>query len=305
MTINIWSQPLIDNLDLGNSVININYQKKNARLAAVMSAVLPGAGSIYANPKRWVGYVFPLIEGAMIYGYLSFKQNGKDQEKAYERYVNQETIKLYDPNTQELIYEGPRYNRDFQNKVQKFVAEVNPHDMYDLTVGNRPGFYRLDEKNTQHFYEDVGKYEKYVFGWADWYEKYAYAGSGLMHDGSDVVADNYLDPLIQWSTSASDPEHKILGFEIVNPNYSSGDYSASAMRAKYIQMRFDAEDKYTEADLFLYGMLLNRVVSAIDASFAVKKYNRNYITQSNFQFNYYATTKNDRFTPMVSFTQRF
>lgn len=305
MTINIWAQPLIDNLELENSVININYQKKSARLAAVMSAVLPGAGSIYANPKRWVGYIFPILEGAMIYGYVSYRQDGKDQERAYERYVNQETIKLYDPNSHELIYEGPRYNRDFQNKVQKFVAEVNPHDMYDLSEVGKPGFYRLDETNSQHFYEDVGKYEKYVYGWADWYEKYAYSGSGEMLDENGNITDSYLDPVIQWSTNANDPEHKILGYDIVNPNYLNGNHPASAMRAKYIQMRFDAEDKYSEADLFLYGMLLNRVVSAIDASFAVKKYNRNYITQSNFQFNYYATAKNDRFTPMVSFTQRF
>lgn len=302
ISLGIMAQPLIDNLELDNSVIQVNYQKKSARLAAAMSVVLPGAGSVYVNPKRWVGYIFPILEGAMIYGYVSYRQDAKDQEKAYERYVNQETIQILDPQTQAVIYEGPRYNREFQKVVQEFISDVNPHDIYDC-FSDKSGFYRLDEKNTQHFYEDVAKYDKYVFGWADWYERYAYSGSGSMNSPT-----NYVEPVVQWSTTASDPQHKVLGYHVVNPNYGDGttfDPAISAMRAKYIQMRFDAEDKYSEADLFLYGMLLNRLVSAVDASLAVKRYNQDYISQSNFKINYYATAKNDRFTPMLSFTQRF
>lgn len=298
LTINIFAQPLIDDLELENSVIQVNYQKKSAKIAVMMSSILPGAGSVYVNPKRWVGYIFPIIEGALIYSYISYRQDATDQERAYEKYVNGENITLTDPVTGTVIYEGPRYNREFQNMVQSFVAGINSTDIYDVDGQN--GYYRLDAQNTQHFFEDVGKYKKYIYGWVDWYEKYAYAGEGTLVAG-------YVDPVINWSTNSEDFNHIILGYDIINPNYTEDQYDGfnTPTRAKYIQMRRDAQDKYDSATFFLYGMVLNRVVSAIDAGLAVKKYNKNYISQSDFQFNYAATTKNDRFTPMVFLTKRF
>ena len=297
MGINIVAQPLIDDLELDNSVIQVNHQKKSTRLAITMSAILPGAGSMYVNPKRWVGYIFPIIEGALLYGYISYRQDASDQERAYEKYVNSEIITLIDPNSGAVIYEGTRYNRDFQNLVQEYVAGVNTADIYDLGAN---GLFRLDETNSQHFYEDVGKYKKYIFGWVDWYEKYAYSGQGSLDAG-------YTAPLINWSSDADDANHTILNYNITNENYENDQYQGlnTPMRAKYIQMRRDAQDKYDSSSYFLYGMLLNRVVSAVDAGLAVKKYNENYISQNNFQFNYAATTKNNRFTPMVFLTQRF
>jgi hypothetical protein len=298
LTINIFAQPLIEDLEIENSVIQVNYQKKSAKLAVLMSAILPGAGSVYVNPNRWVGYIFPIIEGALIYSYFSYRKDATDQERAYEKYVNGENITVTDPVSGAVIYEGPRYNRDFQNMVQGFVADINTADIYD--VDGKNGYYRLDEDNTQHFFEDVGKYKKYIYGWVDWYEKYAYNGTGSLADG-------YIDPLINWSTSSDDFNHVILGYDITNPNFTTDSYNGfnTESRAKYIQMRRDAQEKYDTATLFLYGMVLNRVVSAVDAGLAVQKYNKNYISQSNFQFNYAATTKNDRFTPMVFLTQRF
>lgn len=303
LAINIFAQPLIEDLEIENDLIQVNYQKKSAKLAVAMSAVLPGAGSIFVNPKRWVGYIFPIIEGALIYSYISYRQDATDQERAYEKFVNGEDITVTDPNGN-VIYEGPRYNRDFQNMVQAFVSDVNSADIYDVNGQN--GYYRLDEKNTQHFYEDAGKYKKYIYGWVDWYEKYAYNG-GEDPENPVSLMDGYTDPIINWSTSSDDFNHIILGYQITNDNYSEDSYNGlnTTMRAQYIQMRRDAQEKYDSASLFLYGMVLNRVVSAIDAGLAVKKYNKNYISQSDFQFNYAATTKNDRFTPMVFFTQRF
>lgn len=297
LSFNIFAQPLIDDLELENSVIQVNYQKKSSRIAVMMSAVLPGAGSVYVNPKRWVGYIFPIIEGALIYSYITTSQDATDQERAYENFVNGDNIILKDKVSGAVIYEGPRYNRDFQNIVQAYVSNVSTSDIYDVNGQN--GFYRLDAKNTQHFYEDVGKYKKYIYGWADWYEQYAYNGQGSLTEG-------YIDPVINWSTN--DPtNHIILGYIATNPNSSDDPYNSNntPMRAKYIQMRRDAQSKYDSSAYFLYGMLLNRVVSAVDAGLAVKRYNKNYISQNDFEFNYAATSKNERFTPMVFFTQRF
>ncbi len=297
LSLNIFAQPLIDDLELENNVIQVNYQKKSTKLAITMSAILPGAGSIYVNPSRWVGYIFPIIEGALIYGYVSARQDAIDQERAYEKYVNGENISLYDPVSGQEIYSGPRYNRQFQSIVESYVSDLNTADIYDLGVN---GFYRLDQQNTQHFYEDVGKYNKYIYGWADWYERYAYNGQGNLNEGA-------VKPIVLWNTDAEDINHTIIGYELTNDNYTENinDGVYSPMREKYIQMRKDAQDQYSKADYFLYGMLLNRLVSAVDAGLAVQRYNKNYISQSNFQFNYAATSKDDRFTPMLFISQRF
>lgn len=296
LSINVIAQPLIDDLELENSVIQVNYKKKNTKLAVMMSAILPGAGSVYVNPSRWVGYIFPIIEGALIYGYMSYRQDATDQERAYEKYVNGEIITITDPSGNP-IYTGTRYNREFQKMVQQYVSDVNSEDIYDEGAN---GFYRLDATNSQHFYEDVGKYNKYIYGWADWYERYAYSGEGSFDEG-------YVNPYINWDTDENDVGHIISSYSLTNNNYSNDTYEGlnTPMRTEYIQMRRDAQEKYDSSNYFLYGMVLNRVVSAIDAGLAVKKYNKNYISQSNFQFNYAATTKNDRFTPMVFLTQRF
>ena len=47
---------------------------------------------------------------------------------------------------------------------------------------NNSSFYdehfRLDDTNTQHFYEDIGKYPRYVFGWTDWFQIYSKNNNG-------------------------------------------------------------------------------------------------------------------------------
>ncbi|OQY36933.1 MAG: hypothetical protein B6226_05810 [Candidatus Cloacimonetes bacterium 4572_65] len=267
------------------------------------SLIFPGVGSIYAKPNRWVGYIFPIIEGALLYGHYHFEAEGDSQEKAYEKYVNGENIELLDPVTQEVIYSGPRYNRDFQHVVQQHISDINVEDIYDVKA-NKAGFFRLDLEDTQHFYEDVGKYDKYVFGWADWYEKYAYSGNGSMTDNA-----NYSSPIWIWDTNADDNNHHLLGNEVVNPNHdpTEGSYEPlySDLRKSYIKMRKDAELEYDKSTYFLFGMLLNRAVSAVDAYSVVKKHNKNYLTQSNFKFNYAATIVDEQFTPMIYLSQRF
>ena len=293
LILSISAEPTIDNLKLENDIIEVNYQKKSAKLAILMSLVVPGAGSIYADYGRWTGYIFPIIDAAMIYGFYKFDAMGHDDERDYEKYVNGETITLVDPATNQDIYVGPRYNRDFQTVVQEYISQVNDNDIYDVyeNVDDQNAFYRLDEDNTQHFYEDVGKYDKYVYGWADWYEQYA-----VEDEHGDVFVD------LQWSTTAVDINHTLLGFKHPDETW---DAPQSNMRGEYIQMRRDAQDKFDTAEYFLYGMLVNRVAASVDAYYSVKRQNRDYLTQSNFQINYYATMYNENMTPMLSITQRF
>ncbi len=303
------STPSIDNLELENDIIEVNYDKKSAKLAILMSLIVPGAGSVYADHTRWHSYLFPIIDAALVYGYYYYDNKGHDQEKDYEKYVNGENITLLDQ-TGNVIYDGPRYNRDFQKIVQEYISDVNENDIYDYDYATGQGLYRLDEGNTQHFYEDVGKYDKYVYGWVDWYELYAHNFNPENEDTGNFMLDNFSNPDITWSSD--DNNHRLLGFSIVNEDFiengsddNSYDAPYSAYRERYISMRKDAQKQFDTAENFVFGMLLNRAVSAVDAYFAVKKHNKNYLSQKSFDVNYYATMQNNKLTPMLFFTQRF
>ncbi|MDZ4183024.1 MAG: DUF5683 domain-containing protein, partial [Candidatus Cloacimonadaceae bacterium] len=162
-----------------NDIIKFNFEKKDARRAMIYSAILPGAGQFYTDPSAIMTWVFPVIEIAMIGGIFYFSSQGNSMTKDFEKYANGEIINKefnYTINGVDysFTYTGPRYNRIYQNQTQNILKNVNAYDIYD------DGFFRLDPTDTQHFYEDIGKYNKYVFGWADWYHNFA----------TDPTADN-------------------------------------------------------------------------------------------------------------------
>ena len=283
--------------DLSNDIIRVNYQKKDARLAMLMSAILPGAGQFYADKSLIRTYVYPVIELGLIGGILYFNKRGNDKTDDYEYYVNGETI------TQtfgDYSYTGTRYNRAYQNAVQAIVMEHNVNDIYDGT------FFRLDDKNSQHFYEDVGKYDKYVFGWADWYYVYATNAAGEFvldlpgYEGAFKMSSN--DATATWLSNYSIADVQANNFSNPMP---SGSVNSSAFRKKYITMRQDAETEFKNAHLVSYGLLLNHLVSAVDAVIITNHVNRMSISQSKVKYNYYTQVFNDHLTPSLGLSWSF
>lgn len=283
--------------DVKNDIITVNYQKKNAKLAMLYSALIPGLGQFYADKSVIRTYVYPVLELAMIGGIIYYDKRGDDKTKDYEKYANGEIV------TQQFgdyTYTGPRYRRDFQNNVQAVLMAYNPNDIYDGT------FFRLDNSNSQHFYEDIGKYDKYVFGWADWYYTYA-ANAG----GAFVLDDpSFEDAFVM---SSDDYNAQWLGNYTIqdivdgnNVNYtSSNSLSSSPMRREYIDMRKAAEKEYRAAHYISFGLLANHIVSAIDAAILTDKVNRMSISENHFRMNYYNAIRDDRLTPSLGFSYSF
>ena len=50
------------------------------------------------------------------------------------------------------------YSRDRQHRVEQDLIN-HPTAAHSIYVA---GHFRLDDDNTQHFYEDIGKYNKYI-----------------------------------------------------------------------------------------------------------------------------------------------
>lgn len=296
-----------------DDIIKVNFQKKDARRAMLYSAIVPGLGQFYANPSAITAYLFPVLEIGLIGGILYYNHKGNEKTNDFEDYATGEIVTQtfnYTVNGQNysFTYTGPRYKREYQNLTQSVLKNINAFDIYD------DGFFRLDSSNTQHFYEDIGKYNKYVFGWADWYHTYA---TDPTSSTGDFILDNtsYADAWV-W-TGNDDPAQAYLRRwtgnisieDFMNGNTGSpvapGNASASPMRQKYIEMRKDANEMYTYSRLFGFGLAVNHIASAVDAIFVTKNVNRTSISQTDFHFQYYTDLRDNQITPTLGLTLEF
>ncbi len=300
-------------------IITVKYQKKDARLAMLFSALVPGAGQFYAQPSAISAYLFPVIELGLIGGIVYFKSQGDKMTDEFEYFANEETVTRafnYTVNGVEysFAYEGPRYNRAYQEAVQTVLMNINPGtlDIYDGT------FFRLDQENTQHFYEDIGKYNKYVFGWADWYHQFA----SDPRDGSFYLDQIPGDATWVWNPHHSEPSlihHNrwIKNYDIayylnsggnLDPAHAvaPGDYDASPWRQEYLQMRRDANKQYSYARYVGLGLAVNHITSAIHAATLTNRVNRSSLAQNKFEFQYYTgLSTNNHITPSLGLSYRF
>lgn len=283
--------------DVSNDIIRVNYQRKSPQLAMLLSSIFPGAGQFYADKSLIRTYIYPVIELGLIGGILYFDKRGNDKTKDYEYYANGETITQ---NFGDFVYQGPRYKREFQNSVQGVLMGLNANDIYDGT------FFRLDTNDSQHFYEDIGKYDKYVFGWADWYYVYAANAEGTFvldqEDYFNAFKMSSTDQSATWLGNYSVADMDANNY--TNP-MSSNDVNSSPLRKEYISMRRSAEKEFQTSHTLGFGIMLNHIVSAVDAIVITNHVNRMAISQTRVKMNYYTRIYNDHLTPSLGLSLNF
>ncbi len=302
-----------------DDIIRVNFEPKSARRAMLYSALLPGAGQFYAKPSAFTAYLFPVLELAAIGGIVWFNHQGNEKTEAFQTFAcgdNVTQVFNYTVNGDEYsyTYTGTRYNRDYQNAVQNVMMNINPGtlDIYDGT------FWRLDETDTQHFYEDIGKYNKYVFGWADWYHNFAtdprtgtFYLDQIPSNATWVFNPNHTDPQLiinnRWLKNYT-VEYFLNNSASLDPANAidPGDFEASPWRQEYLEMRRAANRQYDYASYATLGLAANHIVAAIDAFTLTNRVNRTAITQSDFQLHYYTgLSSNHNLTPSLGFVYNF
>ncbi|PKN73210.1 MAG: hypothetical protein CVU50_04225 [Candidatus Cloacimonetes bacterium HGW-Cloacimonetes-3] len=274
---------------LTNDLIKVNYAKKDAKLAMLMSMVLPGAGQFYADKSSITTYIFPVLEVAFLGGWLYYDQQGKKKTDEYEKYANGETIVYTKPDGSTIS--STRYRRDYQSNVQSFMIGINATDIYE------PSYFRLDNTNTQHFYEDIGKYGHYTFGWIDWYYRFALDSNGVV--APVFVFENAGSANAMWIGN------RIPGSADNSTTYKPDFQSTSPMRYKYIDMRNDAKAEYSKSRFFTFAIAFNHLASGIDAVRLTHKVNRLSLSQAAPQLNIYAAMPDGNITPMLGVKWEF
>jgi hypothetical protein len=258
---------------------NVKYDQKSVRKAMLLSSLFPGAGQYYADKSSFTTYIFPIIEVGLWAGYIYYHNKGADTEEDYMDFADE------------------HYNRDFQHQAENDII---------FNLENNSNFYenhfRLDDTNTQHFYEDIGKYPKYAYGWLDWFEIYATDGN-----------DNFVSPNWHWIEQENGA---FLVEGLIGPNYENADYLAnqslydgkdglySSYRQTYIDMRQEAEGYYDKGRNFSFGIIANHLLSALDAIRLSKKYNRQY-AENDLKFNVAPTIINEQLSLALVISKRF
>ncbi len=223
--------------------------------AFFLSLLVPGAGELYAGSKRGLGFLG--LEVLSWTGYLNYDKKGKDERASYEAFAD-------------LHYTRTRY-KDVVNEICGKYLEADPdwpcatceygHCAEDLGPGEGysenqcemvRGHFILPEENGQHYYEDLGKYDKYIFGWDDWY--------GAYEPKRDLISWEEWKPGVPWPTMA-EPYDQIIGM-------------TSANREEYREMRRKSNDYLDRATYFTWFVLINHVASALDAAFCARNHNR-------------------------------
>lgn len=277
-----------------NDLITVNYERKDAKLAMLMSMVLPGAGQFYADKSSVTTYIFPALELAFLGGLIYFDNQGDKKTKEFEKYANGETITYnYGAGT----YTGPRYSRNFQTAVQNIMIDILPNSQTQVADIYEPSYFRLDSNNTQHFYEDIGKYGHYTFGWVDWYYRFAYDN-----------ATNSLSPQFRFENAGTANASWIGNVPLndgVTATIKPDSKSASPMRYEYIDKRNAAKSEYATSRFFTFALAMNHLLSGIDAVRLTQKVNRLSISQSVPQVNMYAAMSNGNITPMLGMKWEF
>jgi len=272
-----------------NDLLSLEIKpEKNANLAMIMSAIVPGSGQFYVSRNTFTAYLFPVIEIGLWTLKYYLKNNGDLVKKDYERFAN----KFYDMDNQ---YKVQRNLIDNPNSG-KFYGD---RETQDLDFWGNGGHFRLKKDDMQHYYEDIGKYSQYTFGWADWYETYVVDIDDInVH--VEWIFNGETDPYkIRWigNRPINDPSQEHIMKEIP--------FDGSELRDIYINMRMVSEDYYRHSDYMNFVILANHVAAAIDARFVAKKHNQN--RKQTPAFTSYMTTKiiDNKPTPALGMSYKF
>lgn len=269
---------------------NSDFQTRqvSAKKAMLLSSLFPGAGQYYADKSSFTTYLFPILEIGLWTGYLVYYNKGLDKEDEYEDYADEHYNRQYQYNVQYALQNNPDANA---------ITYANHFRLDGIDVDEDGNLVDIWDNNTQHFYEDIGKYSKYFFGWIDWYDVYA-------TDGNEFMEPQWIWDENDIAIGVSDPNNPDSDFYTGDEAVFQQDYGLySRYISEYIEMRKEAEDYYDMGRYFSYGILVNHVASALDANRLARKRNAEFTRNWNLKVS--PVIVNNQVSPAIFISAKF
>jgi hypothetical protein len=240
----------LDSLPQTTSVMvqsQVDHSKlKKPLLGGALSLLVPGAGEFYSDRYLKSG-IFFAVEVAALTAAIVYNNRGNSQTAAFQNYANQHWSAVdyaiwINQNGANYEESGTTYPTINVNSSQSVLfAQINaweslPHDF---------GFsHELPAYNTQQYYELIGKYSQFKYGWD------TYVGKDGTRYGDDNKDLSYI------------PQQML----------------------NYAHNRGKANDQYYTAGLATTLVVANHVISALDAAWSTSNYNKEVTSSMGMHF---------------------
>lgn len=219
-------------------------ERKSVLLAGALSAIVPGAGQVYAEAPWWRAAIYAGLEAIGWTAYAVTSSEGARRTDEFEGFADAHwSVSRY------IDWLGANYLRWSDSAVNKEVVADALARIYTSSDQSRPDWERVDFEQLnrieravrggfshtlpghgeQQYYEQIGKYVQYRSGWDD----HGRGADTLIYDPSHVTERNEL----------------------------------------YMQKRADANDYLGYASAVLGGIIVNHLASLLDAALAARGYN--------------------------------
>lgn len=224
--------------------VRLSRAEKSVPLAGALSAIMPGAGQVYAEAPLWRVLLYAGIEAAGWTAYAVTSSRGSERTRAFETFAQQHwSLVRY------IDWLGANYSRWDDSEVNKDAAREALAAIYTSDDPSKPEWERIDfeqlnrlEKAVrrgfshtlprfghQQYYEQIGKYVQYRAGWDD-------------HAGSV-------------DTAIYDPRF------VTDRNHA------------YMDIRAEANTYLGYATAALGGVIVNHIASLLDAALTARSFN--------------------------------
>jgi len=200
--------------------------RKSPTKAFVLSLVVPGLGQYYYG-SRTKPFLFLGTEIAAWALHIKWHNDGEDRTDEFEAYAD-------------AYWKEQRYTSYLQTAYKV-------DDDEELPTGTGGMTHHLPDTPTQQYYEMIGKYDQFSWGWVD-----AYADGDTSHTLEAGYADRYI----------------------------TEEVPHSAHRNSYVTIRQKANDAFDRANRMIVVSMANRIISAFEAYFITKIMNRREKDQS-------------------------
>ena len=270
-----------------NTIDDLKGRYRSPKKALFMSMVIPGLGQAYVG-HHWSNYArggfYFLTDVALIYGWHHYVVDRQDAQiakyktfadKNWRQYKYEEGIASAPDEMSKRNPLRENYCETIQeNSTTKgnslligcksptsaeYDAFKNQYNDQDWNTDANPdsvSVRRAQFPNPHNFYELIGKENEFITGWLDGEDIYVGDSAYYMDDGTGNPVKNAADRLVLATT----------------PN-----------QQKYVGMRAQANDYARMQAYFLGGMVVNHIVSALDAALAAHYHNKAlYQTETNW-----------------------
>lgn len=262
---------LIDSVKKINFASNLkNY--RSPRKAMFRSLLLPGWGQAYAK-KEWKTAIFAGVEvgaiiGIAVMNYLGDEKGKEAVDFAQANYSKDNFVKFYQnyvSYVRSVFDNDEQYDQLSSTQIDSMVdAEI----VQDMFLGDSISNFINNTASVEvsDMWGNRGeKPNNYIAGWNDFSDSPEdLAATGYYFDNTGYHLDNtkysFFDQDTTWLiNNLSTKDKGILGY--------------SNLRLKYLDLREEEDSYYDRKTLFIGLLILNHVVSAVDAFISAKAYN--------------------------------